>query len=213
LPYVAVLGGAKVSDKIGVLERLADKVDSLIVGGAMAYTFLSARGIAVGASRVEKDKVSLARDILRRFDVRKKKVLLPVDHIVASEFSAASGEATKSEAIPEGKMGLDIGPETIKLFSRELAEARTIFWNGPMGVFEREAYSLGTFGVARAIAENTQAISVVGGGDSAAAAHASGFAEKFSHISTGGGASLEYLEGEKLPGIETLRPPKRSETV
>lgn len=210
-PFAAVMGGAKVSDKISVIERLLDSVDSLIIGGAMAYTFLAAKGIPIGKSRVEKDRVQFAKEVLRRFETRGKEILLPVDHFASSSFDDLSDLAvTLGESIPEGKMGLDIGPKTIELFSASLLKAKTIFWNGPMGVFERSELSQGTFAVAQAIAES-DAISVVGGGDSAAAANASGYAERFSHISTGGGAGLEFLEGVKLPGLEILRPPKRSE--
>ena len=210
-PFVAVMGGAKVSDKIAVIERLMDSVDSLIIGGAMAYTFLAAKGISVGASRVERDRVQFAKELLRRFETRGKELLLPVDHFASSSFENLSDLAlTTTAAIPEGKMGLDIGPKTIEMYRACLMRAKTVFWNGPMGVFERKELSQGTFAVAQAIAES-EAVSVVGGGDSAAAAHASGFAERFTHISTGGGASLEFLEGVKLPGLEVLRPPKRSE--
>lgn len=210
-PFVAVMGGAKVSDKITVIEKLMDSVDSLIIGGAMAYTFLAAKGIPIGSSRVEKDRVQFAKDVIRRFETRGKELLLPVDHFASSSFDDLSDLAvTMGESIPEGKMGLDIGPKSIELFRQSLLKAKTIFWNGPMGVFERRELAQGTFGVAQAIADST-ALSVVGGGDSAAAAKASGFADQFSHISTGGGAGLEFLEGVKLPGLEVLRPPKRSE--
>ncbi len=210
-PFVAIMGGAKVSDKITVIEKLMDSVDTLIVGGAMAYTFLAAKGIPIGSSRVEKDRVQFAKEVMRRFETRGKDLLLPVDHFASSSFDDLSDLAlTTSEAIPEGKMGLDIGPKSIEIFRESLLKAKTVFWNGPMGVFERKELSQGTFGVAQAIADSP-AMSVVGGGDSAAAANASGFADQFSHISTGGGAGLEFLEGIKLPGLEILRPPKRSE--
>lgn len=210
-PFVAVMGGAKVSDKITVIEKLMDSVDSLIIGGAMAYTFLAAKGVPIGKSRVEKDRIQFAKEVLRRFETRGKELLLPVDHFASSSFDDLSDLAvTMGESIPEEKMGLDIGPKSIELFRENLLKAKTIFWNGPMGVFERRELSQGTFGVAQAIADS-DALSVVGGGDSAAAAKASGFAEQFSHISTGGGAGLEFLEGVKLPGLEILRPPKRSE--
>lgn len=210
-PFVAIMGGSKVSDKIAVIERLLDSVDTLIVGGAMAYTFLAAQNISVGTSRVEKDRVQFAKEVLRRFETRGKKILLPVDHMASSSFNDFSDLAlTTSQAIPEGKMGLDIGPKSIELFSEAIAKAKTCFWNGPMGVFEKKETSQGTFAIAQAVADS-DALSIVGGGDSAAAANQSGLAESFSHISTGGGASLEFLEGVKLPGLEVLRPPKRSE--
>lgn len=211
-PFVAILGGAKVSDKIDVIEMLIDRVDSLIIGGAMAYTFLAAQKIQTGRSLVEKDKVRFAGELIERVAAKKKRILLPVDHLVVSNLAVPDeAELTSTDAIGENLMGVDIGPKTIAAYAAEIARARTIFWNGPMGVFETPAYAKGTFAIAEALSQNTQATTVVGGGDSAAAANASGFAEKMSHISTGGGASLEYLQGEKLPGIEALRPPKRSE--
>lgn len=212
-PYVAILGGAKVSDKIAVLEMLIEKVDSLIIGGAMAYTFLAAQGIPVGSSRVEQDKVKFAKDLLNRADARGKKILLPVDHIVSDSFDA--DDNAKEEPKPQiasGWMGLDIGPKTIELYAAEIKKAKTVFWNGPMGVFEKPAYSKGTFAVAKAVSE-CAGTTIVGGGDSAAAANESGYADKMSHISTGGGASLEFIQGLKLPGLEALRPAKRSEKV
>lgn len=210
-PFVSVLGGAKVSDKIDIIEVLMDRVDSLIIGGAMAYTFLQSQGIAVGRSLVEKDKVKFAGELIERAKMRNKKLLIPVDHkITTSITDTVSMKITESVAIPDGWMGVDIGPKTASIYARELKTARTVFWNGPMGVFETPEFAQGTFDVAKAICES-QAVSVVGGGDSASAAQASGLAEKFSHISTGGGASLEYLEGSKLPGIEAVRPRKRSE--
>ncbi|MAV90375.1 MAG: phosphoglycerate kinase [Bdellovibrionaceae bacterium] len=210
-PFVAVMGGSKVSDKITVIEKLMDAVDVLIIGGAMAYTFLLAKGEKVGTSRVEKDRIQFAKDVIRRFESRGKKLLLPVDHLASSSFEHLEDLAVTSSAnIPEGKMGLDIGPKTIELFDEAIKTAKTVFWNGPMGVFERKELSQGTFAMAQAIAES-DSLSIVGGGDSAAAAEASGFADQFTHISTGGGASLEFLEGVKLPGLEVLRPPKRSE--
>jgi phosphoglycerate kinase len=211
-PYVAIMGGAKVSDKIDMIEMLMDRVDSLIVGGAMAYTFLAAKGTPVGKSRVEKDKVRFAADLLARADARRKKILLPVDHLVVTGIDQP-GSRKLVDTIGEDVMGVDIGPKSVALFSDEIAKAKTVFWNGPMGIFETPEYADGTFGVAKAMAENQMGVTVVGGGDSAAAANASGYADKMSHISTGGGASLEFLQGEKLPGIEALRPPKRSEPV
>jgi phosphoglycerate kinase len=211
-PFLAILGGAKVSDKIKVLEKLVDRVDALMIGGAMAYTFLSAQGTMVGSSRVEKDKISFAKSLLNGMAARNKKVYLPVDHLVSRSFTDLSDlRETEGAAIDDGWMGLDIGPETTREFTEAVAEAKTIFWNGPMGVFERPELCRGTFAIAEAMA-NSGALTIVGGGDSAAAAEASGYAESLTHISTGGGASLEYLEGRKLPGLEALRPPKRSES-
>lgn len=212
-PYIAVLGGAKISDKIDVIEKLIDVVDGFVIGGAMAYTFLKAQGIPVGKSLVEADKLKYAKDMIGRMEARNKTMLLPVDHIVSTEFgNTENKKLTPSAGIDDGYMGLDIGPKTIKNFTTALAGASTIFWNGPMGVFENPAFSEGTFAVAKALAEN-KGNKIVGGGDSAAAAEASGFASKMSHISTGGGASLEYLQGEKLPGLEILRPRKQSEVM
>lgn len=213
-PYVAIMGGAKVSDKIDIIEMLVDQVDSLIVGGAMAYTFLAAKKLSIGQSLIEKDRVKFAGELIQRMEARGKKLLLPVDHVVVPSFEKViERRTTEGDAISEGWMGVDIGPKTLNLFVQEIARARTVFWNGPMGVFETKELSDGTFGVAKAMAENTAAMTIVGGGDSAAAANASGYANQMSHISTGGGASLEYLQGEKLPGIEALREPKRSEAV
>ena len=210
-PFLTILGGAKVSDKIDVIEVLMDKVDVMIIGGAMAYTFLAAKNISVGKSLVEKDKVKFAAELMERAEWRKKKILIPVDHkITTSIADTVAAKITASASIPEGWMGVDIGPKTVELYAAEIKRAKTIFWNGPMGVFETPEFAEGTFAMAKAISSSL-ALSVVGGGDSAAAAQASGLADKFSHISTGGGASLEYLRGDKLPGIEALRPPKRSE--
>jgi phosphoglycerate kinase len=205
-PFVAILGGAKVSDKIGVIQNLMTKVNTLIIGGAMAYTFLKAQGQKVGKSRVEEDKLDLARKLLDDAKQHHVKILLPVDHIAAEKFEASAKPQTINvgEPIPDHLMGLDIGPKTIEAFSEEISDARTIIWNGPMGVFEMPAFSKGTFKVARAIADNGGAVSIVGGGDSVAAVHAAGIADKITHISTGGGASLEFLEGKKLPGVEAL---------
>ena len=205
-PFVAILGGAKVSDKIGVIEHLMTKVDSLIIGGAMAYTFLKAQGANVGKSRVEEDKLDLARNILKDAKARNIRILLPLDHVVADriELNAVTRIIDGGQPIPDNMMGLDIGPKTIEEYSEEISRARTIIWNGPMGVFEVSPFSKGTFKIARAIADNPGAISIVGGGDSVAAVHAAGVADKMTHISTGGGASLEFLEGKKLPGVEAL---------
>lgn len=204
-PYIAVMGGAKVSDKIAVFERLMDIVDGFIVGGAMAYTFQKAQGLAVGKSLVESDKLKYAKEMIERIEARDKTILLPVDHIATKGVTDVQhAHATRDVSIAEDELGVDIGPKTIQNFSAALREAGTIFWNGPMGIFENPAFAKGTFGVAQAIAES-KGVKIVGGGDSAAAAEASGFAGKMTHISTGGGASLEYLQGDKLPGLEILR--------
>ncbi len=204
-PYAVVLGGSKVSDKLAVIENLAGKADSLIIGGGMCFTFLAAQGVSVGDSLLQEEMIDTCRRLLEEYgDV----IHLPVDVVVASEFSADSEpEVVAADAIPAGTMGLDIGPESVRRFTALLSNARTIFWNGPMGVFEFPAYAAGTKGVAEAIIGATAkgAFSVVGGGDSAAAVRRLGLPEKgFSHISTGGGASLEYLEGKTLPGIDIL---------
>jgi len=205
-PFVAILGGAKVSDKIAVIENLLKKVDTLIIGGAMAYTFLKAQGVQVGKSRVEEDKLDLAKQILADAKAKNVKFLLPGDHVVAEKLDASAKAQTvgKGQAIPDGLMGLDIGPESVELFSEEISRAATIVWNGPMGVFEIPQFAKGTFKVARAVAENAGATSIIGGGDSVSAVKAAGVADKISHISTGGGASLEFLEGKVLPGVEAL---------
>jgi phosphoglycerate kinase len=205
-PFIAILGGAKVSDKIAVIQNLLTKVDALIIGGAMAYTFLKAQGQQVGKSRVEEDKLDLAREILKEAKRRNVKFLLPVDHIAAEKIDANAKpvKVGVGEAIPDNLMGLDIGPETIEQFSEEISRAATIVWNGPMGVFEMQPFSKGTFKIARAVADNAGAISVVGGGDSVSAVKAAGVADRITHISTGGGASLEFLEGKQLPGVEAL---------
>ena len=210
-PFLTILGGAKVSDKIDVIEVMLDRVDTMIVGGAMAYTFLAAMHRSTGKSLVEKDKIKFAAELLERAIARNKRIVLPVDHRITKDIKDTDSLKV-SETIPEGWMGVDIGPRTEDLFATEIERARTIFWNGPMGIFETPKFSAGTFAIAKAITLS-DAVSVVGGGDSAAAAQASGFAEKFSHISTGGGASLEFLRGDKLPGIEALRPRKRSEDL
>jgi phosphoglycerate kinase len=205
-PFVAILGGAKVSDKIPVITHLMDKVDSLIIGGGMAYTFLKALGEQVGKSLVEDDKLELAKHLLQEVKTRKLKLLLPVDHVAADKVDA-NAHVTKVEQgqpIPSNLMALDIGPKTVDMFEEEIARARTILWNGPMGVFEVSPFSRGTFKVARAVADNPGALSIVGGGDTVSAVRAAGVADKITHISTGGGASLEFLEGKKLPGVEAL---------
>jgi phosphoglycerate kinase len=205
-PYVAVLGGAKVSDKMAVVEALLERVNVLVIGGAMANTFLAARGKNMAASLVEGDKLALARTILEKARGKGVELLLPVDVVAAASTEAAAGQAVDVDAIPSGTMALDIGPRTVALFAKSFADAKTIFWNGPMGLFEKTPFSAGTFGVARAMSES-KAFTVVGGGDSAAAVRAAGggVAEKMRHISTGGGASLELIEGKSLPGIEVLR--------
>jgi len=203
-PYVAILGGAKVSDKIGVIENLLDKVTTLLVGGGMAYTFLKAKGFGVGKSLVEEDQIGFSLSLLER-GKGKGKFLLPTDHIAAERMDAqAKRQVVKNREIPTDWVCLDIGPETVKSFSEEIMLAKMIVWNGPMGVFEIEAFSQGTFAIAQAVAKSS-AFSIVGGGDSVAAVNKAGVADKISHISTGGGASLEFLEGKKLPGIEALR--------
>ena len=209
-PYVAILGGSKVSDKIGVIENLIDRVDAILIGGAMAYTFLKAMGIPVGQSLVEVEKVNYARELIARIEARDKSLMLPTDHLVTDDFKSTKTATTSGQAIAEGMMGIDIGPQTVKAFTASIREAKTIFWNGPMGVFENPAFATGTFAVAKAMAENSQAFRIVGGGDSAAAAEESGYASQMTHISTGGGASLEYLQGDKLPGLEVLREKVRS---
>ncbi|MGE3760211.1 MAG: phosphoglycerate kinase [Pseudobdellovibrionaceae bacterium] len=203
-PYLAILGGAKVSDKIPVIEKLIDVVDGFIIGGAMAYTFLKAQGNPVGKSLVEADKVGYAKEMIARMEARKKTLLLPVDHMVATSIADTSGTTTSGVAIEEGTLGVDVGPQTLKNFAAAIKEAQTIFWNGPMGIFETPAFSKGTFELAKLVAES-KGLKIVGGGDSAAAAEQSGYAGKMTHISTGGGASLEYLQGDRLPGLEVLR--------
>ena len=203
-PYVAILGGAKVSDKIGVIQNLLDKVNTLLIGGGMAYTFLKAEGFQVGKSLVEEDQIGFSHDLLEKAK-GKIKFLLPSDHIAAERMDIqAKREIVRNDKIPSGWVCLDIGPETVKTFLEEIKSAKTIVWNGPMGVFEMEPFSQGTFAIAKAIA-NSSAFSIVGGGDSVAAVNKAGVANKISHMSTGGGASLEFLEGKELPGIEALR--------
>src|SRR6516164_2792022 len=205
-PFVAILGGAKVSDKIGVIQHLMSRVDSLIIGGGMAYTFLKAQGHEIGKSLLEADKLDLARQMLAEAKAKHVKILLPVDHVVADKVApdARIQYIGEGQAIPVDTMALDIGPRSVELFTSEISTARTIVWNGPMGVFEIDAFAKGTKKIANAVAENGAATSIVGGGDSVAAVKAAGVADKISHISTGGGASLEFLEGKKLPGVEAL---------
>jgi phosphoglycerate kinase len=206
-PFVAILGGAKVSDKIEVVENLMKIADAMLIGGGMAYTFLKAQGLPIGKSLLENDKIDLAKKILADAKARNFKFLLPTDHVTAPEFKA-DAPATKGDvtATPADQMGLDIGPKTSASYAAEIAKAKTIVWNGPMGVFEMPSFAKGTLEVAKAVAAATVAgaTSIVGGGDSVAAVHQSGVADKISHISTGGGASLEFLGGRKLPGVEAL---------
>ena len=205
-PFVAILGGAKVSDKIGVIQHLLTKVDALIIGGGMAYTFLKAMGQPIGKSLVEDDKVGLAKQLLQQAKDRKVKFLLPIDHVVTDRFEATARTMAIAEGqvIPSEMMALDIGPKTIEVFAEEISMAETIIWNGPMGVFEMAPFANGTMKIAEAVAENIGAVSIAGGGDTVAAVHKAGVADKITHISTGGGASLEFLEGKKLPGVEAL---------
>lgn len=204
-PFVAILGGAKVSDKIGVIENLLDKADKVIIGGGMMFTFLKAQGKNVGSSLLEADKVELAKSLLDKASAKGVELLLPVDTIVAQEFKNDTAFKTVSvDAVEDGWMGLDIGEASIKLFSDKLEGAKTVVWNGPMGVFEMPNFAKGTIGVCEAIANLKDAKTIIGGGDSAAAAIQLGYADKFSHISTGGGASLEYLEGKELPGVVAI---------
>jgi phosphoglycerate kinase len=206
-PFIAILGGAKVSDKIEVVENLMKIADVMLIGGGMAYTFLKADGEPIGKSLVEDDKLELARRLRDEARQRRFALLLPVDHVVGAEFKADTTTQTVSvSATPDGWMGLDIGPKTIDTYRQKIAGAKTIVWNGPMGVFEMPAFARGTLEVARAVAAATSAgaTSIVGGGDSVAAVHQAGVADKISHISTGGGASLEFLSGRKLPGVEAL---------
>ncbi len=206
-PFVAILGGAKVSDKIEVIKSLLDKCDTLIIGGGMAYTFRKALGFEVGKSLLEEDKVELAKELMAKAKEKGKKLLLPVDNVIADAFAPDANSKVVEGDIPADWEGLDIGPKTIKLYSDEIAKAKTVVWNGPMGVFEFEKFAVGTKAIAQALAEATVkngAITIIGGGDSAAAVAQLGFADKVTHISTGGGASLEYLEGKVLPGIACL---------
>jgi len=203
-PFVAIIGGAKISGKIDVLTNLADKVDTIIVGGAMAYTFYLAKGLPVGDSLVEADRVALARETLERLSAAGVNVMLPVDHVIADAFSAeAAVRVVAEDGIEDGWMALDIGPNTAESYAAEIAGARTVVWNGPMGAFEMEPFAAGTMAVAKAVAD-AGCTSIIGGGDSVSAVNRSGLADRMTHISTGGGASLEFLEGKTLPGIEAL---------
>ena len=207
-PFVAILGGAKISGKIDVIENLLSKVNTLIIGGGMAYTFFKARGVEVGKSLVEEDKIGLAKDILKKAIDKGVPLMLPIDHVVADKFDANADSKTVTRAgIPAEWQGMDIGPETVTKFGHAIMKAKTIFWNGPMGVFEFDKFARGTMAIAKMVAEATDkgAISVIGGGDSVAAVEKAGLAGKMTHISTGGGASLEFVEGKVLPGIACLQ--------
>ncbi len=206
-PYCAILGGAKISGKIDVINNLIDKVDVLLIGGGMAFTFFKAQGKEIGKSLLEEEKLELAKQLLDKIEKSDLKFLLPVDVVAANEFSNDSPfTVVSADNIPSDKMGLDIGPETVKLFKEELLKSKTIVWNGPMGVFEMDNFAKGTFEIAKALAEATEngAVTVIGGGDSAAAVSKAGLEDKVSHVSTGGGASLEFLEGKTLPGVVAL---------
>lgn len=203
-PFVAILGGAKVSDKIGVIDNLLEKVDTLIIGGGMAYTFFKAQGYEIGNSICELDKLELARDLMKKAEEKGVKFMLPIDTKIGKEYKADTESKTvKYTEIPEGWEGLDIGEETIKAYAEELKKAKTVVWNGPLGVFEFEQFAIGTNSIAKALSE-IDATTIIGGGDSSAAVKKAGLEDKMTHISTGGGASLEFLEGKKLPGIECL---------
>jgi phosphoglycerate kinase len=205
-PFVAILGGAKVSDKIEIVQNLMKLADAMLIGGAMAYTFLKSQGLPIGKSLVENDKLDLARDLLEAAKKRNFRFVLPVDHVLAEALDSTDTRVTDIAHTPDGWMGLDIGPATISLFEKEISTARTILWNGPVGMFEKPAFAQGTLAIARAVAAASAAgaTSIVGGGDSVAAVEQSGLASQITHISTGGGASLEFLAGEKLPGVEAL---------
>lgn len=204
-PFTAIIGGAKISDKISVLSNLVEKVDTIIIGGAMAYTFYLAKELPVGKSLVEPDKADLAREIIKKAENAGVDLLLPVDHVVADEFSAtAQIRVVAQDGIEKDWMALDIGPNSVKLFADAIQKAKMALWNGPMGCFEMPPFAEGTMAIARALAENTECVSIIGGGDSVSAVNKSGLADKITHISTGGGASLEFLEGKALPGIVAL---------
>mgnify|MGYP004575380519 FL=1 len=204
-PFVAILGGAKVSDKLGVIESLLEKVDTLIIGGGMAYTFFKSMGYSVGKSICELDKLDLAKELMEKAKQKNVKLVLPVDNVIAKEITPdAENKVIDSDNIPDDWEGLDIGPKTVELFKEKLKDAKTIIWNGPVGFSEYEIFANGTRSIAQALAEKEDAVTIIGGGDSAAAIEKMGLSDKMTHISTGGGASLEFLEGKKLPGIECL---------
>ncbi|MBR6735628.1 MAG: phosphoglycerate kinase, partial [Oscillospiraceae bacterium] len=203
-PFVAILGGAKVSDKIAVINRLLDKADAVLVGGGMAYTFYKAMGLDIGTSICEDEKLDIARELVAKAELNGVRLMLPVDNVVADKFANdANTQTVNFDAIPDGWMGMDIGPKTREVFAEVVMSAKTVIWNGPMGVFEMDKFAEGTRAVAQAMA-NSGAVTIIGGGDSAAAASQLGFEDKITHISTGGGASLEFLEGKELPGIACL---------
>jgi len=203
-PFLAIMGGAKVKDKIKVIENLLDKVDTLIIGGGMAFPFLKAMGFEVGRSLLEEEGIGVAHELLKKSKAKKVKILLPLDVVCATEFANdADHEVFDRDSIPKDRMGLDIGPKSVKIFKEEIAKAKTIFWNGPMGVFEMPNYAMGTLQIARGMA-SSKGVTIIGGGDSAAAVEQFGLTEKITHVSTGGGASLELLEGKELPGITVL---------
>ena len=202
-PFVAILGGAKVSDKIGVINNLLEKADTIIVGGGMAYTFKMAQGHTIGKSLLEADRVDYAKEMMAKAEAKGVKLLLPIDNVCAAEFAKDAEPVVTGEDIPDGLMGMDIGPETVKLYCDAVKGAGTVVWNGPMGVFEFPSFANGTWAMAKAVAESG-AVTIVGGGDSASAVEKSGYADKITHISTGGGASLEFLEGLELPGVACL---------
>lgn len=204
-PFAALLGGSKVSDKIGVVENLISKVDKILIGGAMAYTFLKVQGVGIGASKYEKDKVDLARTILNKARDRKVEILLPADHVCVQRVDEAAPVRVEGPSIPDGWLGVDIGPKTVALFSTALSAAKTVVWNGPMGIFEMKPFSKGSYEIALALSKLKGATTVIGGGDTAACVIGFGLDGQMTHISTGGGASLEYLEGKVLPGVAALQ--------
>jgi phosphoglycerate kinase len=203
-PFVAVLGGAKVSEKIGVLEALIDRVDAMLIGGAMGNTFLAARGVAMGKSKIEEDRLALARSLMQRAEERGVKLMLPLDVVVADGLKSDRGRIVDVAHVPSDTMALDIGPATVEAYRRVIMQAKSMFWNGPMGLFERAAFAAGSLGIAQAGAD-CAGFTVVGGGDSLSAVNQAGLAEQYDHVSTGGGASLEYLEGRAMPGLEAVR--------
>jgi phosphoglycerate kinase len=206
-PFLAVIGGAKVSDKLGVLTKLLDRLDALVIGGGMAYTFLSAQGIAIGKSLLEKDKVKDAQSVIEKAYAKKVECLLPADHLCVREIKPdAPTTVTQAMSIPAELIGVDIGPHTVEFFTEEIGKAKTIFWNGPMGIFEIDAFAGGSLAIAKAMAEATKngTVTIVGGGDSLNVLHKAGLADQMTHCSTGGGASLELLEGKVLPGLAAL---------